>query len=125
MIQEETPCVVWHYQLLKVLMINRQLRDQLMHLFYTTNTFCFEDFNLTSRFLTGIGGERRKYIGSVEVKDQGERQGYDRYLRAMWGLEKRAKTSYEMLGESCHLQRLKLVANPYVELRSFTPMHAI
>lgn len=124
-IQEETPFAIWHYQLLKVLMINRQLRDQLVHLFFTTNTFCFEDFNLMSRFLTGIGCERRKYIGSVEVKDQGERQGYDRYLRVMWGLEKRAKMSYELLGESYHLQRLKLVTTPYVERRTWTAMHGI
>ena len=124
-IQEETPFSIWHYQLLKVLMINRQLRDQLIHLFYTTNKFCFEDFNLMSRMLTGIGGERRKYIGSVEVKDQGERQGYDRYLRVMWGLEKRAKLSYQLLGESCHLQSLKLVTTPYIELRSFIAMHGI
>ena len=107
---------IWHWDLLKPLLVCRQFYDECMPVFYKKNLFQFSSgyalnsgleyrqfghYRTMARFLQEIGPQRRKFIGGISISDKDIEniKELPRY---------HARLSFDLLGQSCHLRRMEL-----------------
>ncbi|KAL9118310.1 MAG: hypothetical protein Q9187_005148, partial [Circinaria calcarea] len=102
---------VYHWDLLRPLLVCQLLHDELMPYFYTENFFeMHHGYSSAITFLKGIGPRRRRLISHVSLTEPSAKtDGY-----SIKKTDADAELVYSLLGQSCQLHTLQINA---VEIR--------